>query len=223
MWVKICANTSLEDAIKAVEFGADALGFVFAASKRQVTAAQVQAITRELPQSVETVGVFAGADADAIARAVEEAGLKSVQLHGGLDLALAATLVDRLGPEIQIIHTAHWSVDPGADASAPVAAALSSLNAFAGSPRLLVDAKLSGSSGGLGLSFDWSAARSVLASAPETRVRVIVAGGLRPDNVAEAVHTLRPWGVDVASGVEREPGHKDYTLLKAFIENARAA
>ncbi len=223
MWVKICANTSLEDALKAVEFGADALGFVFAPSKRQVTAAQVRVITRELPQSIETVGVFTGADADAIARAVEQAGLKSVQLHGGVDLDLAARLVERLGPEIQIIHTAHWAVDSGANASATVAGALSSLGALAGSPRLLVDTRFSGNSGGLGISFDWSAARPVLASVPGQAVRVIVAGGLRPDNVAEAAHTLGPWGVDVASGVERKPGCKDYALLKAFIENARAA
>src|SRR5450631_152443 len=92
MWVKICGNTNLEDAALAAELGADAVGFVFAESKRQVTAAQVAAITPHLPEGVERVGVFYSRDVEEIAATVAEAGLTAVQLHGGLDEGLIDVL-----------------------------------------------------------------------------------------------------------------------------------
>ena len=223
MWVKICANTNLEDALAAVELGADALGFVFAPSPRQMNAAQVSAITRALPDAIETVGVFAGDDAEAIAKAVLETGLKTVQLHGGLNLEVAERLRERLGAEIAVIHTAHWAVEVEADSADSVASAAKVLREHGDESRLLVDAKVGARSGGLGIKFDWELARPAFASAAGAGVRAIVAGGLRPENVADAVRTLRPWGVDVASGVEREPGRKDCALLKAFITNAKSA
>jgi len=222
MWVKICANTCLEDALKAAELGADALGFVFAPSTRQVTPEQVRSISAQLPENVERVGVFASVPIAEIAAAVEEAGLTAVQMHGGVDLELARRLGERLGPAISIIQTLHWQVS---DDAASAAAVLEQMRAVAVSQqdyRVLVDAKIGASpSGGTGKSFDWETARGVLSSQP--KLRVIVAGGLRPDNVANAIRTLRPWGVDVASGVEREPGRKDFAKLKSFIENARGA
>jgi len=222
MWVKICANTCVEDALKAAELGADAVGFVFAPSKRRVTPAQVGLITRELPPTVERVGVFGVGSVEEIALAVEEAGLDAVQMHGGVDLDFADRLGRRLGPSIQIIETMHWSVEQDAASSARVFMQMAEVAQHAKKYRVLVDAKVGSSpSGGTGRTFNWSKARSVLTSQPE--LRVIVAGGLDPENVAEAIRVLQPWGVDVASGVEREPGRKDFDKLKRFIENARGA
>ena len=221
MWVKICANTCVEDALKAAELGADAVGFVFAPSKRRVTPEQVGLITRELPGTVERVGVFGAISVEEIALAVEEAGLDAVQLHGGLDLDFADRLGRRLGPGISIIETMHWSVDQDAASSARVFMQMAEVAAHPAKYRVLVDAKVAGESGGTGKTFHWNKARSVLTSQPE--LRVIVAGGLDPENVADAIKVLMPWGVDVASGVEREPGRKDFDKLKRFIENARGA
>ncbi len=223
MWVKICANTNLEDALEAARLGADAVGFVFAPSVRQVQAAQVRAITERMRAGLERVGVFAAGDAAEVAGAVREAGLTAVQLHGGLDLALAGRLRALLGPEIEIIHTLHWAVDSGAETEAQVRAGLAELAAADPGARVLVDAKVGAASGGLGVRFNWERARPVLREARQAGLRVIVAGGLRPENVAEAISVLAPFGVDVASGVERSPGRKDAEKLRAFMENARRA
>jgi phosphoribosylanthranilate isomerase len=220
MWVKICANTNLEDALLAAQLGADAVGFVFAPSKRQVTTSQVAAITPHLPETIERVGVFATNDVEEIARAAAEAALTAVQLHGGFDLDLAARLADRLGPEISIIQTIHWPIG-GAESGNNVAQQLAELTSAAPAYRVLVDSKIGSASGGTGVSFDWSSARAVFASQPQ--LRIVAAGGLTPDNVAEAIHQLNPWGVDVASGVESSPGRKDPARLANFIANARRA
>jgi phosphoribosylanthranilate isomerase len=224
MWVKICANTNLKDAAMAADLGADAVGFVFAPSKRQVTAAQVATITTHLPESVERVGVFATGDVQEIARTVADAGLTAVQLHGAFDLDFAARLTARLGPEISLIQTVHWTVGNVGNASQTaddVARQLADLASASPASRVLVDSKIGTASGGTGVSFDWSDARAVFAGQPQ--LRIVVAGGLTPDNVAQAVHQLNPWGVDVASGVESSPGRKDPTRLANFIANARRA
>jgi len=221
MWIKICANTNAEDVLEAVALGADAVGFVFAPSKRQVHAAQVARITRQMVPGVERVGVFADQDAEAIAAAVHEAGLDAVQLHGGVDLELAARLRARLGSGVSIIHTVPWTVDGGGDSERAVREQLQLLQDFSSGDRVLIDAKVGAQSGGLGISFDWDRAKLVLADFPA--LRVIVAGGLRPENVGAAVRTLLPFGVDVASGVESSPGQKDFSKLESFIQNARTA
>ena len=117
MWVKICANTCAEDALKAAELGADAVGFVFAPSKRRVTPAQARAISAVMPDGVERVGVFDSGTVEEIAEAVATAGLTAVQLHGGIVLPFARQLGERLGPGVSIIKTAHWSLDDGASAA----------------------------------------------------------------------------------------------------------
>ncbi len=219
-WVKICGNTSLEDAQLAVELGADALGFVFAESKRRVSSAQVAAITPHLPKHVECVGVVYSRDAAEIAAIVHEAGLTAVQLHGGVDLPLLDRLRERLGDTIGIIQTLHWVV--GTDSRERLSAELREIGELAKVNRVLVDSRVGNAGGGTGVSFDWKAARSVFQDAAKS-LQIIVAGGLRPENVGEAIRELDPWGVDVASGVEASPGRKDPAKLAAFLRIAKAA
>lgn len=219
-WVKICGNTSLEDARLAVELGADALGFIFAESKRRVSPAQVASMAQHLPKHVERVGVVYSRDAAEIAAIVQEAGLTAVQLHGGIDLALVDRLRERLGSEVGMIQTLHWVV--GTDSSEQLRSELREIAAAKTVDRVLIDSRVGAAGGGTGVSFDWKAARSVFEEASQN-LRVIVAGGLRPENVAEAIRELRPWGVDVSSGVEASPGRKDPDKLATFLRVAKEA
>jgi len=221
MWIKICANTSLEDSLEAVALGADALGFVFAPSPRQVTATQVRAIVDKLPREAEIVGVFTTRDADEIVAAATHAGLRAVQLHGGVDMAFAAALQRMLPESVRIIQTLHWTVGADSESEALVRQQMQLLVHAQPDARVLVDAKVGTLAGGSGRHFDWAAAAPVLRSQPA--LRVIVAGGLQPENVTDAVRRLAPWGVDVASGVEQTPGKKDFSKLRLFMENARRA
>jgi phosphoribosylanthranilate isomerase len=223
MWVKICANTTLEDAASAAELGADAVGFVFARSKRQVTPAQVAAITAELPNAVERIGVFDSHNADEIATAVSSAGLSGVQLHGPYDEPLIDQVRRVLTQDVKIIQALHWSVSAGSDEAADtLAAELDRISRLGLIQRVLVDSKLNGASGGTGVSFDWTNAQQVFAYA-QPRLQLILAGGLKPENVAEAIAKLHPWGVDVASGVEAEVGRKDPDRLARFIQTVRTS
>lgn len=227
MWIKICANTNLDDAQLAAELGADAVGFVFAPSRRRVTAKEVALITPHLPESVERVGVFDSHCAEEIAAAVREAGLSAVQLHRGGELVLARRLNEMFEGRVQIIQTVHWVVDGGDESAKAVKQRLSAIKASGAVEQILIDSKVGQATGGTGVPFDWAAARSVLngdePQGEDGRLKIIVAGGLRPENVAEAIRELNPWGVDVASGVERAPGRKDAEKLAGFIRNARAA
>ncbi len=222
MWIKICANTTLEDAQMAVDMGADAVGFVFAPSRRRVTVKEVAQMTPHLPASVERIGVFDSRSAEEIAFAVREGGLSAVQLHGGGDIVLTRRLREMFEGKICIIHTVHWAVDAGDESAKAVRQHLNALEAGRAVERVLIDSKVGQATGGTGVSFDWTAARDVFANGSGS-LKIIVAGGLRPDNVAEAIIELNPWGVDVASGVEKAPGRKDAAKLAQFIRNARAA
>ncbi len=219
MWIKICANTNLDDALLAAELGADALGFVFAASTRQVTADQVAAITCKLPATVEKIGVFSTQSPAEIAAVVHTAGLTGVQLHSVYTPDLVARLTAEF-PQVRIIQTIHWNVSsPEAASPAPAVASLAELTANQQIAAVLVDSRTATASGGTGVAFDWNAARqklAVLSTKP-----LIVAGGLTPENVQQAIAVLHPWGVDVASGVEARPGRKDPARLQAFLRNAR--
>jgi phosphoribosylanthranilate isomerase len=221
MWIKICANTNLADAQLAAELGADAVGFVFAPSTRRVTADQVARITPHLPATIERVGVFHSLDAEEIAATVLTAGLTAVQLHGGVDPTLARELQKAFAGEIKIIQTIHWQVDADGASAQTVAQHLSEIAREGIIDRVLIDSKVGKATGGTGVTFDWEQARAVLAQS-KGNLKLIVAGGLHPENVAEAIQRLNPWGVDVASGVESEPGRKSPEKLAAFIKNARA-
>jgi len=213
MWVKVCANTSLEDAQMAVAAGADAVGFVFAESKRRVTVEQVRGIAPLLGERVEKIGVFVDAEFDALVTAIEECGLMGVQLHTGGDAGITARLRERYAREqLRILRVIHFH--QGMEAELRAAEADAALDG------VLVDSRTATMLGGTGIRFDWKAARGSFA---ESQLRMIAAGGLNPANVGEAIATLEPWGVDVASGVETSPGKKDATKVRAFIENARIA
>lgn len=199
MFVKICGITNEDDALLAVALGADAVGFVFAPSPRQIAAQKVYDITRRLPPEILTVGVFRNEHPKLVIDTVQRAGLRAAQLHG------------------------HETVDEVAEVAAAVRWVIKAVVAGSNDARradqyatdmILVDAPAPGS----GKVFDWGLVDDV----PEGP-RIILAGGLNPDNVAGAVHRVRPWGVDVSSGVEKEPGKKDALKLKAFMANARAA
>ncbi len=215
MWIKICANTNLDDAALAVELGADALGFVFAPSPRRVTPEQVAVITSRLPEHVEKIGVFYTLDAEEIVAAVRTAGLTGVQLHGGFSQRLVDSLTAQLAGK-RLIQTAHWKTT-GQTADA-FSGQVADLNAAAGIDVVLVDSRTAAASGGTGVAFDWVEARNSLSVLSKP---LVIAGGLTPANVRLAIATLQPWGVDVASGVEVKPGRKDPEKLAAFLKSAR--
>jgi phosphoribosylanthranilate isomerase len=220
MWIKICGNTNLDDAQLAAELGADAVGFVFAPSPRQVTAADVAHITPHLPEGLECVGVFPALAAQQIAGIAQECGLTAVQLHGGVNLELLRQLDEIFNGQVKLIQTVHWQIDADTANAAVVAEQLRKIDADGLAARVLIDTKVGSDLGGTGVSFDWDAARATLAEAG-ARLKLIVAGGLRADNVADAIRRLNPWGVDVASGVEQSPGRKSPDKLAAFLRAAR--
>lgn len=210
IWIKICATTSVEDGMAAIDAGADAVGFVFAPSKRRVTAEQARGIIAGLPAGIERVGVFQDETAANIRHTVSHAGLTAVQLHGNETPALVAELSARgpREPRIGVIKTIVVKRDFN-DRFKTLC-----IN-HAGIDSMLLD-----SGAGSGRAFDWQAVRPMLTG---SGLRLIVAGGLNPENVGEAIATFSPWGVDVVTGVEREPGRKDPEKIKAFVAAVRRA
>lgn len=201
MFVKICGITSEEDAGLAVGLGADAVGFVFAPSSRQVTAGAVRDIVKRLPPEVLTVGVFRDQPTAFVVETLLSAGLRAAQLHGHETPQDAA----EIRPYCQALFVAFAAGDP----------ALAHVDDYA-ADAIMLDSHAPGS----GKVFDWSLADGV----PSNR-RLILAGGLTPDNVAEGIAEVRPWGVDVSSGVEvpGDPTRKDPIRVRDFIRNARSA
>jgi phosphoribosylanthranilate isomerase len=240
LWIKICANTSLEDAQLAAEAGADAVGFVFAPSPRRVTPAQVAAIVPHLPPALDKIGVFVDASFAEIATIVETCSLTGVQLHFDALPELPAQLRQRFGPHLRILRVVHFDARQTAGGASFVSGhdfsraektqtevGASAPDACFSDPNIdaiLVDSHTAAAPGGTGQTFDWLAAgKSLFQNAEVRKHRLVAAGGLTPENVAEAIATLRPWGVDVVSGVESAPGRKDPAKVRTFIANARAA
>ncbi len=198
-FVKICGVTSEEDALLAVALGADAVGFIFAPSTRQVAPQVAADIVKRLPPEVITVGVFRDEAPQRVSDIAVGAGLHAVQLHGHEPPEVARWLGTRVQAVIQAFPAGDHRVRRAGD-----------YGAFA----VMLDAANPGSA----QVFDWS----LVAEVPEGQ-RVIVAGGLDPDNVGAAILRTGCWGVDVASGVERSPGRKDPIKLREFIQAAREA
>ncbi|HET9691159.1 MAG TPA: phosphoribosylanthranilate isomerase [Acidimicrobiales bacterium] len=199
MWVKICGTTSEDDALLAVAMGADAVGFIFAPSKRQVAPSHVADIVKRLPPEVVTVGVFRDESPSRVAQIVLHAGLQGAQLHGHESPADTARVHERVRFLIKAFPAGDQRVrragEWGADA-------------------VMLDAPSAGS----GQVFDWA-----LTGELPSHQRLVIAGGLTPANVAAAIDATAPWGVDVATGVERSPGQKDPVKLREFIAAAKAA
>jgi phosphoribosylanthranilate isomerase len=223
MWIKICGNTNLEDASLVADAGANAAGFVFAPSRRKMTASQVAAIAPVLPSSLKKIGVFGSHSFDEIALTVRAAGLNGVQLHGDPNRLLAERLRQEFGGELFLIQTLHWLMDGDSDkAEQKFREQLRAAVRHNCVDAILIDARTATASGGTGTRFDWVRARAILDDEAGS-LRIIVAGGLRPENVRDAISVLKPWGVDVASGVEAVPGKKDPERLLAFLRAAREA
>jgi phosphoribosylanthranilate isomerase len=224
LWIKICANTSLGDALLAVEAGADAVGFVFAPSPRRVSVAEVALITPHLPATVEKIGVFVDAGLEEIAATVQACGLTGVQLHFNAEPALPSRLHECLGPGLRILRVVRFEAERAEEDAAGIVAEARNPHVDA----ILVDSRTAVAAGGTGVAFDWEVARKTLFQRGGTLLqdekicKFIAAGGLNPANVAEAIALLRPWGVDVASGVEAAPGCKDPVKVREFVAKARA-
>ncbi|HEX3090978.1 MAG TPA: phosphoribosylanthranilate isomerase [Candidatus Angelobacter sp.] len=209
-WIKICGTTSLEDALGSIEAGADALGFIFAPSKRRILPENAQKIIRELPPNIEKIGVFLDAGAMGIRQVVREVELTGIQMHGEGEFPpeVYSYLPEERRDTLRKIKTV--IVWQGFELR---------FDSYAAVPGV-IDAWLFDSGAGSGKTFDWHAARKQLG---ERQGKFIVAGGLTPENVGEAIRTFRPWGVDVVTGVEREPGRKDPERLKEFVAAVRRA
>ncbi|MGQ9676912.1 MAG: phosphoribosylanthranilate isomerase [Chloroflexota bacterium] len=198
--IKICGLTNLDDALAAVQCGADALGFVFANSPRQVEPETVQRIVAELPPLVFKVGVFSNAPIEHVLDTMRRCNLDLVQLHGQESPEYCRALYPRVIKAFAVQH--EHDLLPLADYK------------VAG---YLLDRPKSPAGQPSGKGYDWRLARQAARYGP-----VILAGHLNPDNVMEAVITARPYGVDVSSGVETRPGRKDKERMRAFVEAARA-
>ncbi len=199
MFVKICGTTSEEDALLAVALGADAVGFVFAPSPRQLAPSIAGDIAKRLPREVLTVGVFRDETPERVVKIVNGHGLKGAQLHGRESIEAVAWVKERVPVTIKAFPAGHPEVARAADYGADI---------------VLLDSPSPGS----GKVFDWRLAEGVAEQA-----RLMLSGGLDPGNVADAIAQVHPWGVDVASGVESSPGRKDPRRMRQFIQAARRA
>ncbi|HKW75852.1 MAG TPA: phosphoribosylanthranilate isomerase [Terriglobales bacterium] len=202
-WIKICGTTSLADALASVEAGADALGFIFAPSRRQIKISATQQIIRELPPHVERIGVFLDAAPEEIRAVLDRVPLTGIQMHGSESPAeiyrqLPAERRDGLFKIKTIIARDGFEMPDGQ----------------------AVDAFLLDSGAGSGKVFDWESVKAKLKNRSQ---RIILAGGLTSENVGQALRTVHPWGVDVVTGVESEPGRKEHEKLKAFVSAVRKA
>ncbi|MGF1599933.1 MAG: phosphoribosylanthranilate isomerase [Acidimicrobiales bacterium] len=199
MFIKVCGVTRTEDALLAAGLGAHAVGMIFAASARRIATGEARDIVRRLPPEILPVGVFRNERRERVAELANTIGLRAVQLHGDETPEDTRWVAER----VPIVIRAFAATDPNLLRAADY-----------GATRLLIDSTTPGS----GKPFDWA----VLEGAP-TGGDYILAGGLNPSNVADAIATVRPWGVDVATGVETAPGVKDPARLRQFIAAVREA
>jgi phosphoribosylanthranilate isomerase len=216
IWVKICATTNLADAEASLAAGANALGFIFAPSPRRIEIDRAAEIISGLRDEIERIGVFVNELPAQVAEAAERAGLSGVQLHGDEPAEQMETYRQALGQRkiIKTLQARELLKSP--DILDGYLRARLSIDAT------LIDAGSPGQRGGTGQTFDWTAAASIVAKV-RVQMPVIIAGGLNPANVGEAIRLFAPWGVDVVSGVERETGWKDEGKLRDFVGAVRQA
>jgi phosphoribosylanthranilate isomerase len=211
-WIKICGTTNLEDALTAVDAGADALGFVFyEKSPRKIDLESARDIVRRLPPEIEKVGVFVDEPVEKILKTVAEAGLTAAQLHGPEARKpefIEALKMDR-GLKLFLVVPA-----------AEINGSQENIKGESGISAVFFDSGTPQQPGGTGRTFDWEKTASRIETIRK-RVKVVVAGGLNSSNVADAIRILKPWGVDVVSGVEAGPGKKDPRKVRAFIDAVR--
>ena len=197
--VKICGITNYEDASMAVSLGADALGFIFASSLRRITPDDARDIIKKLPPLVKSVGVFVNEDPEVIEETVEHCGIDLVQLHGDESPEFCERFMPR---SIKALRIKNDSM-------------LQTIEAYKGKVKaFLLDSYLKGMAGGTGKSFDWDLAIEI----KKTGVPVILAGGLGPENIEKAVSKVKPYAIDVNSGIEESPGKKNHDLMKKVFE-----
>ena len=214
IWIKICGTTNLEDALTAVDAGADALGFVFyEKSPRKIDPETAREVVEQLPPDIEKFGVFVNDSVETILNTVVQAGLTAVQLHG----------VDCRSPEVIRRLKGSRELKIFVALQAGEAGRFDAIESNgAGINAILLDSGTSQLPGGTGKTFDWSGSAAGVERIAKN-MNVVVAGGLTPDNVTEAIRILKPWGVDVVSGVEARPGKKDPGKVRAFINAVRSA
>ena len=202
MFVKICGTTTEEDALLSVALGADALGFIFAPSPRQVAPAVVHDIVRRLPPEILTIGVFRNELPQRVAKIVTDCGLRGAQLHGRETPDQSQWLKER----IPVVVKAFMAGDPSIRHAEEH-----------GADAILLDSPSPSGGGGTGKVFDWRLAEDAPGGLP-----LILAGGLSAENIADAIEKVHPFGVDTCTGVEVDPGRKDPRKLRLFIANAKA-
>lgn len=204
MWVKVCGITNLEDALAAVEAGADALGFIFVgASRRAVSRKTCSEILGSLPPTMLTVGVVADEDPTFLRDLLRVCSLGALQFHG------------EEPPEVVLSFKSRAKVIKAIRVKD--AGSLEQIPRYRGVDAILLDTHRPGRKGGTGVPFDWALA----ADAKKFGIPIVVAGGLNPGNVQDVVRAVGPYGVDVASGVESAPGRKDHALVREFVAKAR--
>jgi phosphoribosylanthranilate isomerase len=229
-WIKICGTTNRDDALAAASAGADALGFVFAPSPRRVAPEAAAEIAAALPPHLDKVGVFVNESAEGIESVARQVGLTIVQLHGDESPDFARGLFRQARDHRNGVSRPR--VFKAVSVMAGVEAVLREFAAGDAVDGILLDSAVlrvacmgQGSElvrGGRGVSFDWKRAMEFVPAIAQ-HTRVIVAGGLSPANVAEAMRMLNPWGVDVCSGVEATPGAKDHEKIRAFVAAVRTS
>ena len=204
-WVKVCGFTCPEEATAAADLGIDAVGVVLAESKRQVTAARAAKILADVPTHVARVGVFVDADFATIIAASEIAGLDTVQLHGCEPPEFVAQCAAHGLKVIKALRVQNRQV-------------LAQLTSYKGRGvcAFLLDSYVPGTMGGSGATCNWSIARTAGTTNPAERI--ILAGGLMPENVGVAMDIATPWGIDVSSGVEESPGKKDLAKIARLMQ-----
>jgi len=213
-WVKICGTTNLEDALVAVEAGADAVGFIFyEKSQRNITVEAAREIVEKLPENVEKVGVFVGELDERVCEIAEQVALTGVQRY--VDLTSDGDTTPR-----RLEHSIGLKEYLALQAEQRFAFTVEKDGSQKWLSALFLDAGTPQQPGGTGTVFDWDAAAPLVESLSRS-VKVVVAGGLNPTNVGKAIQTMKPWGVDVASGVEARPGKKDAEKVRAFVKAVR--